>query len=550
MYGNFESPVVRGVFTKLKTVFNLHWPPSFFLVVAYIVIAIIKLFLVSDQGLFSYYGPHDDLLYLRHAESILNGQWLGDYNNLTLAKGVGYPLWIALSNLLSVDLLLAQHILYILACFLFVLAISPSLSSNRWRIVLFMLLVFNPISYADTVGNRVIRDGIYPALVLMVFSLIILIHSAISRYQRKPIFLSLSLGLSFFFFWVTREEGIWLLPAILVLISGLLMLQVKAFRVRFFIFVVVIPVVQVFLLISSLMYLNYKHYGVYVHNDVKSGSFVSAYSALQRLKTEDVNRLELPAHTRGVLYDLSPSFAQLKDTLDDSRKWWFTGKEDIHNGMFIWGFRDAVKERGYYADAYTSEMFYRRITEEINSACLQNVALCRERRETLSPSLRSMSLNDLTAQFIDAAYFLLRFDGFKAKSSVYSLSNKAQLFFIEMTGERVSHSGAPDTVQHDIMNGIKSFYSFFLSLGTVLSVGIWVYILSRGAINNEFSLVVATTLLVTGLRLGLVSVMHIVSFNTISVLYIASAYPFAIAFCVLTPALALSVLTRAEGGKV
>ncbi len=38
---------------------------------------------------------HDDLLFIRLAQNLAQGQWLGPYDNLTLSKGPFYPLWIA-----------------------------------------------------------------------------------------------------------------------------------------------------------------------------------------------------------------------------------------------------------------------------------------------------------------------------------------------------------------------------------------------------------------------------------------------------------------------
>ena len=42
--------------------------------------------------------PHDDLLLLTHAQSILEGNWLGTYCNTTLVKGVSFPLFVALCS--------------------------------------------------------------------------------------------------------------------------------------------------------------------------------------------------------------------------------------------------------------------------------------------------------------------------------------------------------------------------------------------------------------------------------------------------------------------
>jgi hypothetical protein len=63
-----------------------------------LLLVLVKLWLVRAHLVAVTNTPHDDLLFIRHAHSILNGGWLGDYNQLTLIKEPFYPIFIALSN--------------------------------------------------------------------------------------------------------------------------------------------------------------------------------------------------------------------------------------------------------------------------------------------------------------------------------------------------------------------------------------------------------------------------------------------------------------------
>jgi hypothetical protein len=67
-------------------------------------------------------------LFASLAASLATGNWLGPYNNRTLIKGVGYPLWIASNYLLGVPLLLAQNLLYVASRAVFVIALLPLFS--------------------------------------------------------------------------------------------------------------------------------------------------------------------------------------------------------------------------------------------------------------------------------------------------------------------------------------------------------------------------------------------------------------------------------------
>jgi len=82
-------------------------------------LALVKLWLLSPQEVIARTAPHDDTLFVGLALSILQGEWLGVYDQFTLMKGSGYPLFIALSNVLGLPLILSQELLYLGSCFLF-----------------------------------------------------------------------------------------------------------------------------------------------------------------------------------------------------------------------------------------------------------------------------------------------------------------------------------------------------------------------------------------------------------------------------------------------
>jgi hypothetical protein len=55
-----------------------------------------KLWVSRGQGVYALGSAgHDDHLFIQLAEYLVNGDWLGPYNQLTLAKGAAYPLFIA-----------------------------------------------------------------------------------------------------------------------------------------------------------------------------------------------------------------------------------------------------------------------------------------------------------------------------------------------------------------------------------------------------------------------------------------------------------------------
>src|ERR1700741_498175 len=116
------------------------------------------------------WADHGDHWFLRRAISILDGRWLGPYNSMTLIKGAAYPLWIAFISRLGIPLLPAQQFLYALACLAVSLALAPSIRSSALRVVLFVVVLFNPMTFSDDIASRVARESVYPALGLLIFA--------------------------------------------------------------------------------------------------------------------------------------------------------------------------------------------------------------------------------------------------------------------------------------------------------------------------------------------------------------------------------------------
>jgi len=118
----------------------------------------VPVFAIGEAG-------HDDFLFVRLAYYLGSGSWLGPYNNLTLAKGVGYPAFILAAFGAGVPLKIAEQLLYLGACG-FSAWLVRRLSGRRWLpFVLFAVLAFSPLMWTAELA-RVVREGRAPDDVL------------------------------------------------------------------------------------------------------------------------------------------------------------------------------------------------------------------------------------------------------------------------------------------------------------------------------------------------------------------------------------------------
>src|SRR3990172_9902234 len=134
-------------------------------------LSVFKLWLISGQNFYAISGAsYDDFLFIRGATYLLYGAWLGNFDSLTLMKGPFYVFWLASTTALELPIFLSQHLLYVLACFIFIISIRPLVQKPIIQFMIFVILLFNPMSFSEDFTTRIIREGIYPALTLLVFS--------------------------------------------------------------------------------------------------------------------------------------------------------------------------------------------------------------------------------------------------------------------------------------------------------------------------------------------------------------------------------------------
>ena len=101
---------------------------------------LLKQFLVCDLPIMAVpKGTHDDWLMVHLADTLRSGQWLGEYNDLTLTKGMFFPLFLAVCNFLQISYLNAAALFYTVSCMVFVYGVRPLLKKYRFLAVLYLM---------------------------------------------------------------------------------------------------------------------------------------------------------------------------------------------------------------------------------------------------------------------------------------------------------------------------------------------------------------------------------------------------------------------------
>ncbi|MBN2258657.1 MAG: hypothetical protein JW704_12725 [Anaerolineaceae bacterium] len=404
------------------------------------------------------YMTADDQLFIHQAASILRGEWLGEYHFLTLFKGPFYPLFIAGSSLLGIPLLTAQQLLYSAACLSFCIALSSLTRKPSIILLLLVLLLFNPMGFTNTVATRALREGIYPALTLLTLAGLLGLVLRLERPTRQIWGWSLMAGLALGAFWLTREERIWLIPSLAILI-GMTAWRVwgeKRLNWQKAWTVLVIPGFILGLGILVVAGLNLRHYGLFAITEYDSQVFLKAYGALTRVTPKDWQaRIPVAAETRARIYAVSPAFRQLEPWLEGQVGQMYarygelvkSNRAEMGGGWFHMALRDSIDQAGISADGRFPEDYYRQMTAEINSACDSGALDCAPPRASFMAVWNNAYIKPLAGNLWEAVRFLVTFDGYDGELKD-CLGTEEQLApFIALSGEQCWHTHPSVLVQ-------------------------------------------------------------------------------------------------------
>jgi hypothetical protein len=354
---------------------------------------------------------HDDYLFIRLAVALREGQWLGQYNNLTLAKGMWFPLFIAFAETFGLSLPLAEQCLYLAAAFLCFFILRRVTRCEWFASLSFTLLALNPVFWNSQL-SRVIREGMYISLGFGLYLLAFMILNHTFRSRKSKIMAAALTGVVGGAYWLTREEGVWLAPALAILLLFSATEQVliaRSFRNFWRLTGVAIAArwrlvggaaAIAVLIVSTVAAINYGVYGVFTDVEFRANGFLSAYGALTRIQPDKwTPKVMFPHDARSRAYSASPAMKELEPYFEGSSAagWIRVGCSvmveikpctELLAGWFMWALRDAVAAAGHYRTGAAAEAFYGRIASEINGACAEEKLRCLPLRNTLLPPFR------------------------------------------------------------------------------------------------------------------------------------------------------------------
>lgn len=508
-------------------------------------LVLFKLWLVSGQSLWALaHASHDDLLFIRLANHLAQLDWLGPYDNLTLSKGPFYPMWIACMFLASIPLLLSQHLLYIAADLVMYHALRPFAEHCLLRIAIFVLLLFNPAT-VDIQLARVLRDALYPGLTLLVVATTIGLFARRHEPACSLVGWAVTCGLATAAFWLTREEGLWILPLLVPLVSWTMAAAIFTGKWNWRkITILTLPLLLPTIMLQAVSLMNWTYYGVYATVEFKTSEYKAAYGALTRVQPrEHKPQVPIPKETRQHIYEQSKAFKELQPFFERDGFWTLgtvgfmdhpSGSDEIGGGWFMWALRDAAADAGYFTSGAKAASFFQQIAGEVNAACEEKRLDCLDERATMMPPWRNKYLLPVVEKTWLGFRMLTAFSSMSSRSvsSMGSPDNKQ--LFQDLTREKLSdqiklpRQARLDQLKQSLQEKILLIYQIvtpFLATIALLAMGVWFFRSVRNRKPTPLGFIAVCVMMALFTRLLILAIIDVTSFPAVSVTYMSPLYP-------------------------
>ncbi len=403
----------------------IHWVRRNWWWIAAAFLAAYKLSLLQSQHIYAIGNAHhDDALFMKLAGHIARGEWLGPYDQFTLAKGPAYSVFIAANFWTGLPLGLSQQLVYLLACVMTVWALAPALTAGWARLLAFAFLFYNPLTYEGETMTRILRQHLTVPMAMMVAAGLVAICLRGDRKPSEQAVWACLAGLAGGIFMITREEGVWILPMAVACWVGWLVrgwLKRESNWARRWLAAVVFLVAGMvpYVTVASL---NARHYGWFGVVDFKSAAFENLIGALTRIEVgPERHQVQVNREAREAAYLVSPAFAEIRPFLEEgpiALKWMEKEKHAYEErqymaGWFNWALRDAIAAAGYVESPVTFLAYCSRVADEINMACDDGRLPAAGPRSSLMPKWQTTYTEGIKNgwwDYLDQAMRLTRFE--------------------------------------------------------------------------------------------------------------------------------------------
>lgn len=415
---------------------------------------------------------YDDNLTIKQTTSLIEGDYLGKYTNTTLVKGPIYPIFLAITKILNISYPLLLTIIYIIACSTLTYSLKKNIKNKKILFILYILLLFNPISYSSDLFQRLYRNSL--SITLLLFFLTFSINIINSKNYKENIINSILLGIVAGIMNLTREDNIWCTIVIIFL------LVYKFFKNKNIktILINLLPITIIYIILNTISLINLHYYNIYTYNELTNSSFKDAYIKIQQIKTD--NKRDKISITREDLYKLAETskvFNTTKKEIDIMyAEWSDIDTNEINNGNMIWALRDFVYKNNKFKDGKEANEYFKKLANEIDQLFKSNTL----EKEFVIPSIflntpRISDVKNLPKNILNTIKYTISYKNIKSFSSknlenIIEKENINNYNYNYIIVENYHKTENIITKNINYMNIINIFFKYFSIIFSILSL--------------------------------------------------------------------------------
>jgi len=356
------------------------------------------------------------------SNQLLDDQLLIRYANLyghftkpdlwALVKSMSYPLFLDFVHLTGLSYSTVLAMVWIVAALLMTL-IFKMLTENKYFLsFVYLFVLFTPSAFDSWVGTRLYRNAIIAPFVLITFALMILIVVKLQKKNKLSIkeivLLSIALGLVFTFTYYIKEDGIWLLPCLALMIFVSICLVLYRYiktkndplkRTAAIIVILFLPLLIWLACGNVYKMINYRYFSVYEINTRTEGELGDFVNNIYRIASDNRTvAVWAPVDAIEKAFQASETlrkYPELKEAIFQSP--WLGGditNNPIRGDFLTWVLRSALLDTGIWETESQVEVLFKQINSELEGAFEKNT-LEKENKLQITASAGGRDVNEI-----------------------------------------------------------------------------------------------------------------------------------------------------------
>ena len=301
----------------------------------------------------------DDTLMVNQFKSLLSGEYLGSYVSQTLIKGIMFPFTLYIIKALKLSFSIGLTLIYIFSCIYFLKAISNLIKNKIALLIIFIFLLFNPLTYSSELFQRLYSNTIsIPELLFFLGAIINIICSKKDKYIHYAV-----LGFVTAAMYLTRDDNIWALVILIILLVYKLYKNhtLKSICIN------LVPVLILIICLNYVSLFNHKYYNIYAYSELDQTSFKDAYVKVLQIKDDKkINRVAIPKTTYYKLCEKSKVMNCTKYDVDVLYYKYLLGDDELNNSKAMWVFRYFAYDRLHFSDGKEANEYFEKLAKEID----------------------------------------------------------------------------------------------------------------------------------------------------------------------------------------